>query len=91
MSNFPEGLHLAYTPEETLAIFDAQDVMHVEFTDGGNGDPAHWACNIALATCYGLNITRGTTRDGEPNVPLLVVLHEYFGMEGLGSNLAGNK
>lgn len=76
--NLPEGLHLALTPEQTLAIFDAQDVMWIEFYDGGTGDPSDWPKNIIKATCSRLGVKVGIDEMGE-ELDIEGFLHWYFG------------
>ena len=56
MDDIPEGLYLGLTPHETPAIFDAQDIMWIEFTDGGHGDPVRWQNNIIRDTCDALGV-----------------------------------
>ena len=55
--NLPEGLYLGMPPaDDTLAVFDAQDIMWIDFYDGGNGDPYEWPKNIVRATCAALGV-----------------------------------
>lgn len=64
MSNYPEWLYLGLTPNEDLAIFDAQGVCWIIFTDGGNGDPVRWQTNIVTDTCKALGIERAFDEEG---------------------------
>lgn len=65
----PEGLHLALTPDEDPGIFDAQDICHVVFTDGGYEDPVDWQNSIVLRTCTALGITTAFDEMGEEITP----------------------
>lgn len=62
----PEGLYLGLTPDEEPAIFDAQDVCHMTFTDGGNGDPVEWQAALIQNTCRALGVAIAYDGDGEP-------------------------
>ena len=62
--SLPEGLHLALTPDEEPGIFDAQDVCHIIFTDGGLGDPTDWQASFIRRTCDELGISYGADNDG---------------------------
>ena len=76
--NGPEGLHLALTPDETPAIFDAQDVMWIQFYEGGHGDSTDWPKNIIKATCSRLGVRVGIDEEGN-ELDLDGFLHWYFG------------
>lgn len=76
--NLPEGLHLALTPDETPAIFDAQDIMWIEFSDGGSGDPTDWPKNIVKSTCFALGVKEGIGEMGD-ELPVEDFLDQYYG------------
>lgn len=78
MNDFPEGLYLGLTPDETPAIFDAQDVMWIEFTDGGHGDPVRWQSDIIIETCKALGVTEAFGEQGEP-MWIDQFINEYHG------------
>lgn len=77
-SSYPEGLHLALTPDEQLGIFDAQDVCWIIFTDGGHGDPVRWQSSIVAATCKALGIERAFDEEGE-EVTVAELVSQYTG------------
>lgn len=61
----PENMYLGLTPDDTPAIFDAQDIMWVEFTDGGVGDPVDWQTTIIRQTCAVLGVTVAINEAGD--------------------------
>lgn len=78
--SLPEGLHLTITPtQDSMGIFDAQDVMWVEFTDGGNGDPAEWAKTIIRKTCEALGVAVGIDEMGEVLDSVDEAIDQFFG------------
>lgn len=66
MSDLPEGLHLTYTPDQDqCGIFDAQDVCHIIFTGGGNGDPTSWEKQFIKITCGRLGVETAINEIGD--------------------------
>lgn len=81
--DYPEGLHLAYTPDSELGIFDAQDVCWLIFTDGGNEDPPSWQANIIASACKALDVTDGFNEMTEV-VTVDALIFEYLGVLPFG-------
>jgi len=79
MSDFPEGLYLGLTPDEEPAIFDAQDIAHVIFTDGGLGDPVRWSQNMIEATCDALGVEDYIGETGEAFDSIEKFFDAYYG------------
>jgi hypothetical protein len=78
-SRYPEGLHLTITPDQdTLGIFDAGDLMWVEFCPGGLGDPVRWPKNVVIDTCAALRVTVAINEVGE-EVSISTLLDGFYG------------
>ena len=66
MSIIPDGLTLHVLPGgEQLGLIDVQDVCHLIFTEGGNGDPIDWHIEIVRRTCEALDVTTAFDEFGE--------------------------
>lgn len=76
--DYPEGLYLGFTPYEVPAIFDAQDIAWVEFTDGGHGDPVRWQANIIIDTCKALGVEIAMSEEGD-ELTITEFLDHYLG------------
>lgn len=76
--SYPEGLYLTISPSDEPAIFDAQDVCWIEFTDGGHGDPTEWQANIVLDTCRALGVESAYDENGNER-SIVEFLENYIG------------
>lgn len=76
---YPEGLALQLHPTfRCPAIYDAQDICWIEFSDGGYGDPTTWQGNIIRDTCAALGIEQAFDEDGNER-SIIEFLENYVG------------